>query len=51
MSVGTAVFLELNGAGVASAPDEDVYRLVMQVASVPLDVEETARGLRSMHGR
>ena len=47
--LATAVFLELNGAGVTSAPNEDVYRLVMQVASETLDVEETARRLRRLN--
>ena len=44
--LATAVFLELNGAGVTTATNDDVYDLVMRVAAEDLAVEEIARLLR-----
>ncbi|MXW88258.1 MAG: type II toxin-antitoxin system death-on-curing family toxin [Acidimicrobiaceae bacterium] len=46
--LATAVFLELNGVGITTAPNDDVYRLVMRVASESPEVEEIARWLRSL---
>ena len=46
--LATAVFLELNGVGVTSAPNDEVYGLVMRVASESPEVEEIARWLRSL---
>ena len=36
--VATAVFLEINGASVASASNDDVYELVIEVASACVDL-------------
>ena len=47
--LATAVFLELNGVEVTSAPNDDVYGLVMHVASKTPDIEEIARRLRSLN--
>ena len=46
--LATAVFLELNGVGITSAPNDDVYRLVVRVASESPEVEEIAHWLRSL---
>ncbi len=46
--LATAVFLELNGVGITSAPNDDVYRLVMRVASESPEVEDIAHWLRSL---
>ncbi|MCY3619992.1 MAG: type II toxin-antitoxin system death-on-curing family toxin [Acidimicrobiaceae bacterium] len=46
--LAAAVFLELNGVGITTAPNDDVYRLVMRVASESPEVEEIARWLRSL---
>ena len=43
-----AVFLELNGVGIASAPNDGVYRLVMRVASESPEVEEIGHWLCSL---
>ena len=43
--LSTAVFLELNHASVADAPDDAVYELVITVASSPITVEEIAARL------
>ena len=43
--LSTAVFLEINGASVAAATNDDVYELVMAVASGELDLESIARAL------
>ena len=52
--LSTAVFLELTRAIVANATSDDVYQLVMRVASTDVAVEETAneleRWVRSRHG-
>jgi death-on-curing protein len=48
--LATAVFLELNGASVAAAPNEDVYDLVMSVAATDVSVDEVAAELRRLHG-
>lgn len=47
--LATAVFLELNGASVAAAANEDVYDLVMRVAGTDASVDEVAAGLRQLH--
>ena len=46
--LATAVFLELNGVGIASAPNDGVYRLVMRVASESPEVEEIGHWLCSL---
>ena len=46
--LATAVFLELNGVGISAAPNDDIYRLVMRVASESPDVEEIASWLRAL---
>lgn len=43
--LATAVFLEINGAGVAAATNDEVYELVMSVASGRVDLEGIARAL------
>jgi prophage maintenance system killer protein len=39
-----AVFLDLNGIDPATASNDDVYQLVMRVASTDLDVDGIAAG-------
>ena len=46
--LATAVFLELNGASVTAAPNDDVYELVMRVAAEDLAVEKIADLLREL---
>ena len=46
--LATAVFLEVNGVGISTAPNDDVYRLVMRVASESSDIEEIANWLRAL---
>lgn len=46
--LATAVFLELNGVGITAASNDDVYRLVMRVASESPEVEDIAPWLRSL---
>lgn len=46
--LATAVFLELNGHSVATASNDDVYRLVMDVASGTAPVEEVAARLAQL---
>ena len=46
--LAAAVFLEVNGVGITAAPNDDVYRLVMRVASESPDVEEIATWLRAL---
>lgn len=46
--LATAVFLELNGADVSRASNNDVYDFVMGVAAGQQSVEEIAAGLRSL---
>ena len=46
--LATAVFLELNGASVTAAPNDDVYELVMCVAAEEVSVEEIADLLREL---
>ena len=43
-----AVFLELNDASVSAAANDDVYDLVMSVASSDIGVEDIAEALRAM---
>ncbi|QGG94417.1 type II toxin-antitoxin system death-on-curing family toxin [Actinomarinicola tropica] len=45
--LATAVFLEINGRSVANASNEDVYRLVMTVASGPTDLAVIADALEA----
>ncbi|MDE0603139.1 MAG: type II toxin-antitoxin system death-on-curing family toxin [bacterium] len=49
--LATAVFLELNDASVSTAADDEVYDLVMAVASCGLSVNDIAEALRLMHQR
>lgn len=49
--LATAVFLEINGASVAAATDDDVYDLVMEVAATSLTTEEIATELERLHRR
>ena len=49
--LATAVFLELNGGSVASAHNDDVYELVMRVATEDVAVEEIADLLRELSDR
>ena len=46
--LATAVFLELNGATVAAAPNDDVYELVMRVAAEDIAIEEIAELLHAL---
>lgn len=46
--LATAVFLELNGAGISNASDGDVYNLVMSVAAGNMSVEMIAESLRQL---
>ena len=46
--LATAVFLEVNGASVAQARNDDVYELVMEVASSRLDLGQITRRLESL---
>jgi death-on-curing protein len=47
--VATAVFLEINGASVAAATNDDVYDLVMAVAAAGLSIEQIATRLEELH--
>ena len=47
--LATAVFLELNGAGVSAASNDDVYDLVMTVAADNAAVPHIASSLRHLH--
>ena len=46
--LATAVFLQLNGASVTAAPNDDVYEFVMRVAAEEVSVEEIADLLREL---
>ena len=46
--LATAVFLELNGAEITSAPNNDVYRFVMEVAAGQHDMSDLAVALRRL---
>ena len=46
--LATAVFLELNGASVTAAHNDDVYQLVMRAAAEKISVEEIADLLREL---
>lgn len=48
--LATAVFLELNDASVATATNDDVYGLVMQVARSELDLDAIATRLSAFAG-
>ncbi len=43
-----AVFLDLNGVDPTRATNDDVYDLVLEVASVPIEIDDLARRLRSI---
>ena len=47
--LSTAVSLELNDASVSTASNDDVYKLVMAVASDDLPIEHIAGALQRMH--
>lgn len=47
--LATAVFLEINGASVATAANDGVYDLVMTIASSKSSVDEIARQLERLH--
>ncbi len=47
--LATAVFLEINGASVAAAKNDDVYDLVMAVAASESTIEELAEQLEQLH--
>ena len=47
--LATAVFLEINGASVADAADDDVDELVMAVASSSSNIGEVAEQLEQLH--
>ena len=46
--LATAVFLELNGASVARASNDEVYELVMAVAASALDLDQITERLVGM---
>ena len=48
--VATAVFLELNSFAASTAPNGDVYVLVMDVAAGNHSIEEIAVALRRLAG-
>ena len=47
--LSTAVFLELNDASVAGATNDEVYDLVMRVASTATTVDDLADALEALH--
>ncbi len=47
--LATAVFLELNSAGVSTATDNDVYDLVMTVAAGDVAIDQIATSLERLH--
>ena len=47
--LATAVFLEINGASVATATNDEVYRLVMRVASARPTIDDLAEQLEQFH--
>lgn len=47
--LSTAVFLQLNGASVTGASNDDVYDLVMRVASSDVSVDDIAAALEAFH--
>jgi len=49
--VSTAVFLEINGASVATAGNDDVYELVMRVATGATTVDDIAAALEALRHR
>lgn len=48
--IACAVFLDLNGIDPTPASNDDVFELVMRVASEPIDALELAEHLRSIIG-
>lgn len=49
--LATAVFLEINDASVAAAPNDDVYDLVMAIAAGASTTEGIAEKLQQLHRR
>jgi death-on-curing protein len=49
--LATAVFLELNGNGIAAADNEAVFDLVMDVAANPPDIDSIASALADLVGQ
>lgn len=47
--LATAVFLEINGTSVATAANDQVYDLVMAIASAKSNIEEIADHLQRLH--
>ena len=47
--LATAVFSEINGASVITAANDDVYDLVMRIASSKSDIAEIADHLQRLH--
>ena len=47
--LATAVFLEINGASVAAATNDEVYDLVLAIASAESSTEEIAEQLERLH--
>lgn len=48
--LATAVFLDINDASVATATNDEVYDLVMTIASSKSNIEEIADHLQRLHG-
>jgi death-on-curing protein len=46
--LATAVFLEINGVEITRAEDDEVYDLVIRVASTRTEVDEIAASLRGL---
>ena len=46
--LAAAVYLEINGIGIAAAPNVAVYRLVMRVAAENVPAEQVAQMLREI---
>jgi death-on-curing protein len=44
--LGTAVFLEINGVAVTDASNDDVYDLVLDLATTDCTIEQLTAGLR-----
>ena len=49
--LATAVFLEINDASVAAAPNDDIYDLVMAVAAGSSTIDGIAEKLQQLHRR
>lgn len=46
--LATAVFFELNGVDVTNTPNDDVFAMVMSVATSPLGFEDIAARLQAI---